>query len=104
VKLKRLAAGGAVALLSGAAWAAPPNPEQCGEFESTPQLCAEKLRANGWSREFKLPSKTVDAGVDYDLWRNGRDVMLCLTYWGRGKQPAMICDQLDPVVSGEVDR
>ena len=104
MKLKRLVAGGALALLSGPAWAGPLNPEQCGEFESEPKPCAEKLRANGWSREFTLPSRTVDAGINYDLWRNGRDVMLCLTYWGRGKRTAMTCDQLDPVTSGEVDR
>ncbi|WP_375412807.1 hypothetical protein [uncultured Bradyrhizobium sp.] len=102
MKLKRLAAGGAIALLSGTA-AAGPNPDQCSEVEFDPGPCAEKLKANGWSHEFTLPARTADAGMNYDVWRNKRDAMLCLTYWGRGKHTTMTCNRLDAIMP-EVDR
>ena len=87
----------AVALCATPSWAAYVNTDRCLPFDFAPKPCSEKLSAEGWRREFTLPSKTDDAGIDYDVWRKGRETILCSTNWGRARPTTMTCDLFQPV-------
>ena len=92
-----LVAAGAFALCSTAVRGAYEPSDRCQQFKFDPKSCAEALIAEGWQREFTLPSKSMDAGVYYDVWRKGQEAILCSSHWGRGRQTTMGCDLMQPV-------